>query len=61
VASFAFVVIADDVTAYDFSAERIVKSGKKIVTAHVNAKDDRWRFEFAQMNMNRWRTFSALC
>ena len=48
VASFALVVIADDVTAYDFSAERIVKSGKKVVTAHVNAKDDRWRFEFAQ-------------
>src|ERR1700704_5320549 len=48
VASFALVVIADDVTAYDFSAERILKSGKKVVTAHVNAKDDRWRFEFAQ-------------
>jgi hypothetical protein len=46
--SFALVVIADDVTAFDFSAERIVKSGKKVVTAHVNAKDDRWRFEFAQ-------------
>jgi hypothetical protein len=36
------------VTALDFSAERIVKSGKSVVTAHVNAKDDRWRFEFAQ-------------
>ena len=35
-------------TALDFSAERIVKSGKSVVTAHVNAKDDRWRFEFAQ-------------
>ena len=34
--------------ALDFSAERIVKSGKSIVTAHVNAKDDRWRFEYAQ-------------
>lgn len=34
--------------ALDFSAERIVKSGKTVVTAHVNAKDDRWRFEFAQ-------------
>ena len=40
--------MADDATAFDFSAERIVKSGKKVVTAHVNAKDDRWRFEFAQ-------------
>ena len=40
--------MADDAMALDFSAERIVKSGKKVVTAHVNAKDDRWRFEFAQ-------------
>ena len=47
-ASFALVVMADNATAFDFSAERIVKSGKKVVTAHVNAKDDRWRFEFAQ-------------
>jgi hypothetical protein len=35
-------------TALDFSAERIVKNGKSVVTAHVNAKDDRWRFEFSQ-------------
>lgn len=34
--------------AFDFSAERIVKNGKAVVTAHVNAKDDRWRFEFAR-------------
>jgi hypothetical protein len=47
-AAFALVVMADDAAALDFSAERIVKSGKKVVTAHVNAKDDRWRFEFAQ-------------
>ena len=47
-AAVALVVIADDVTAFDFSAERIVKSGKSVVTAHVNAKDDRWRFEFAR-------------
>ena len=47
-AAFALVVMADGVTALDFSAERIVTSGKKVVTAHVNAKDDRWRFEFAQ-------------
>ena len=32
--------------AVDFSAERIVKSEQSAVTAHVNAKDDRWRFEF---------------
>ena len=47
-AAFAFVVMADDAPALDFSAERIVKSGKSVVTAHINAKDDRWRFEFAQ-------------
>jgi hypothetical protein len=47
-AAFALVVMADDATAFDFSAERIVKSGKSVVTAHVNAKDDRWRFEFAR-------------
>lgn len=34
--------------AVDFSAERIIKSEQSVVTAHVNAKDDRWRFEFAQ-------------
>lgn len=32
--------------ALDFSGDRIVKRGKSVVTAHVNAKDDRWRFEF---------------
>ena len=40
--------LAQTATALDFSAERIVKNGKSVVTAHVNAKDDRWRFEFAQ-------------
>jgi hypothetical protein len=40
--------MADDAMALDFSAERIVKSGKTVVTAHVNAKDDRWRFEYTQ-------------
>ena len=42
------VIMDDDARALDVSAERIVKSGKSVVTAHVNAKDDRWRFEFAQ-------------
>ena len=45
---FALVAMVDDAAAFDFSAERIVKSGKSEVTAHVNAKDDRWRFEFAK-------------
>lgn len=39
---------AQPAAALDFSAERIVKSGKSVVMAHVNAKDDRWRFEFTQ-------------
>ncbi|MDN5940657.1 MAG: hypothetical protein L0H94_02145 [Nitrospira sp.] len=47
-AAVVLVVITDEAAALDFSAERIVKSGKSVVTAHVNAKDDRWRFEFAQ-------------
>ena len=34
--------------ALDFSAERIVKNGEFVITAHVNAKDDRWRFEYTQ-------------
>ena len=37
-----------EAAALDFSAERVVKSGKSVVTAHVNARDDRWRFEFTQ-------------
>ncbi|MBH0179573.1 MAG: hypothetical protein HP491_17375, partial [Nitrospira sp.] len=37
--------------AVDFSAERIVKSEQSAVTAHVNAKDDRWRFEFTHPQM----------
>ena len=40
--------LAQAAMALDFSAERIVKNGKSVVTAHVNAKDDRWRLEFAQ-------------
>jgi hypothetical protein len=34
--------------ALDFSAERIVKNGESVITAHVNAKNDRWRFEYTQ-------------
>lgn len=34
--------------AGDFSAERRLKHGKAVVMAHVNAKQDRWRLEFAQ-------------
>jgi hypothetical protein len=37
---------AEPAVARDFSGDRIVKNGKSAVTAHINAKDDRWRFEF---------------
>lgn len=40
--------VAQQAAAIDFSAERIVKNEQYSVTAHVNAKDDRWRFEFMQ-------------
>ena len=40
--------VTQQAAAVDFSAERIVKSERSLVTAHVNAKDDRWRFEFMQ-------------
>lgn len=35
-------------TALDFSADRILKNGNHVVTAHVNAKSDRWRVELSQ-------------
>jgi len=47
-ASISISGLTQSAAALDFSAERIVKNGKSVVTAHVNAKDDRWRFEFAQ-------------
>ena len=40
--------LPEPAAALDFSAERIVKNGESVVTAHVNAKDDRWRFEYTQ-------------
>jgi hypothetical protein len=47
-ASISIGSLTHTAMALDFSAERIVKNGKTVVTAHVNAKDDRWRFEFTQ-------------
>lgn len=41
-------VVISQSWAQEFSAERIVKKGRVVVTAHVNAKADRWRLEFAQ-------------
>ncbi|MGZ8393253.1 MAG: hypothetical protein ACXWWJ_00665, partial [Nitrospira sp.] len=46
--SIATGSVPEPATALDFSAERIVKNGESVVTAHVNAKADRWRFEYAQ-------------
>jgi hypothetical protein len=40
--------LTHEAAALDFSAERVVKSGRTAVMAHVNSKDDRWRFEFMQ-------------
>ncbi len=34
--------------AFEFSAERIHKSQGKVINAHVNARDDRWRLEYAE-------------
>ncbi len=39
---------AQTATALDFSADRIITNEKSVVTAHVNAKDDRWRFEYTE-------------
>jgi hypothetical protein len=46
--SIATGSVPEPATALDFSAERIVKNGESVITAHVNAKGDRWRFEYAQ-------------
>ncbi len=48
VSSISIGGLTPQASALDFSAERVVKSGKSVVTAHVNAKADRWRFEFTQ-------------
>lgn len=34
--------------AFEFSAQRIAKDDGKVVSAQVNARDDRWRFEYAE-------------
>ena len=44
----AALLVGGPAAATDFSAERIVKQGKAVIAAHVNAKADRWRLEFAQ-------------
>ncbi len=51
---FMFVLVTSFISsavyqadALEFSADRIVKHNKSVVKSHVNAKDDRWRFEFA--------------
>ncbi|MBS0150645.1 MAG: hypothetical protein JSR31_06855 [Nitrospira sp.] len=45
--SMAIGSLPESAAALDFSSDRIVKRGKSVVMAHVNAKDDRWRFEFS--------------
>lgn len=43
---FASAFIVGEAMALEFAADRVVKKGKQVVTTHINAKDDRWRFEF---------------
>lgn len=45
--SMSVGIVPESATALDFSGDRIIKKGKSVVMAHVNAKDDRWRFEFS--------------
>ncbi len=46
--SIFLIGLISPVFALDFSADRIERNGASEVTAHVNAKSDRWRFEFAR-------------
>jgi hypothetical protein len=40
--------LASPAWAFEFSAERIFRDHGKVVNAHVNARTDRWRLEFAE-------------
>jgi hypothetical protein len=44
----AGVTLAVPAAAFEFSAQRIAKDDGKVVSAHVNAREDRWRFEYAE-------------
>jgi hypothetical protein len=41
-------LLSSSAWAFEFSAQRIVKDKGKIISAHVNARDDRWRFEYSE-------------
>jgi hypothetical protein len=41
-------LLASSAWAFEFSAQRILRDQGKVVNAHVNARDDRWRFEYAE-------------
>ncbi len=43
----SFCAAAAPCAARDFSADRVVTAGTSTVRTHINAKDDRWRFEYA--------------
>ena len=49
-AIFCVLVVgqASPTGAFEFSAQRIAKDDGKVVSAQVNARDDRWRFEYAE-------------
>lgn len=40
-------MVSTPVLAFEFSADRILKEDGKTILAAVKAKDDRWRFEYA--------------
>jgi hypothetical protein len=44
----AGVTVAVPASAFEFSAQRIAKDDGKVVSAHVNAREDRWRLEYAE-------------
>jgi hypothetical protein len=42
------VVSSTPAWSFEFSAQRIAKDQGKVVNAQVNAREDRWRFEYAE-------------
>lgn len=42
------VVFSTPAWSFEFSAQRIARDQGKVISAQVNARDDRWRFEYAE-------------
>ena len=45
---FLVVMFSTPAWSFEFSAQRIARDQGKVVSAQVNARDDRWRFEYAE-------------